>query len=171
ERRGRLVEQDEFRLERNRSRNGDTLALPARKLMRKPLHDIVGHAGILQRLPNAVATLARIGADAVDDQTLLNDLADRHARVKARERVLEHDLHAAAQRAHGLTILVVDRLAIEPDLPALIVDQPDQRLPECRLARAALAHNAQRFVAHQLDVEIVDGLELEEVGLEETTAL
>src|SRR5690606_38491219 len=119
----------------------------------------------------AIDALAAVGADAIDDQAFLDDLADRHARIEAGEGVLKDDLHATAQRPHGGTALVVDRLAVEPDLAALIVDEPDQRLAEGGLARARLPHDAQRLVAHQLDVEIVHRLELEEVGLEKAPAL
>ena len=44
-------------------------------------------------------------------------------------------------------VLVVDRLAIEEDLAALVADQPDQGLPEGGLARAGFAHKTQRLVA------------------------
>ena len=62
----------------------------------------------------------------------------------------------------ALRSLVVDRLAVEEDLAALVADQPDQRLAEGGLARAAFADEAQRLVALQLEDQVVDGDELEE---------
>ncbi len=55
--------------------------------MRKPLQDVARHAGIDQRLPDPLDALASIGANIVDDQPLLDDLADRHARVESGEHV------------------------------------------------------------------------------------
>ena len=76
-----------------------------------------------------------------------------------------------SQRPHGGAVLGVDAFAIEENLPALIAAQPDQRLAERGLAGTGLAHDAEGFVAHEADVEAVDGLELEEIGLEEAAAL
>src|SRR5690554_6878258 len=131
-RRGGLVEQDEFGLERNGAGNGDALALATGELMGKAIEDGVEHAGINQGLAYPVAAFGTVDPDLVDDQTFLDDLADRHARIEAGKRVLEDDLHAGPQGPHGVAVLVVDRLAIKEYLPPLIADQPDQRLAEGR---------------------------------------
>src|SRR5690606_31948839 len=85
--------------------------------------------------------------------------------------ILEDDLHSTAQWTHRFAVATVDAFAIEPDLAALIADKPDECLPESGLARAAFAYNAQRLMSHQFYVEIVDGLQVEKVRPEESTAL
>src|SRR6185312_13131588 len=100
-----------------------------------------------------------------------DDLANRHARIEAGKRVLEDDLHAAAQGPHLAAGLVVDRLAVEVDFAGIGGDQLDQRLPERRLAGARFTDQSERFVPAQMQVEIVDRDQLEEIRLEEAAAL
>src|SRR5690606_5807214 len=107
------------------------------------VEDGVGHARVAQRLPDALDPFARVGADAVDDEAFLDDLTHRHARVQRGEGVLEHDLHAAAQRPHRLAVAAVYRLALEEYLAALGVDEPDQRLAERGLARTGFTNEAK----------------------------
>src|SRR6185369_12683551 len=171
ERRGWLVEQDEFWLHRDGAGDGDALALAAGKLMRKTAEDVVWHAGIAQRLPHAIEPLPAVAAQIVDDQAFLDDLPHRHARIERGERILENDLHAAAQWPHLLPIALVDAFAVETDDAALVRDEADQRLPESGFARAGLADKAERFVLVQFEAQIVDLLELEEIRLEEGAAL
>jgi hypothetical protein len=42
------------------------------------------------------------GAEFVNDERLLDDVADPHARVERRVGILEDDLHVAARAAHAL---------------------------------------------------------------------
>ena len=75
ERRGRLVEQDELRLERDGAGDRDALALAAGEFVREARGDGVGQAGVAQRRLTRWYALAGVAADAVDDQPLLDDLA------------------------------------------------------------------------------------------------
>ena len=58
ERRGRLVEQDEFRFERDGAGDRDALALAAREFVREARQDIVGQAGD-RAAPDAPARAGR----------------------------------------------------------------------------------------------------------------
>ena len=138
----------------------------------KRLKDGVGHAGVAQRLAHPVDPFAAVGADAVDDQPFLDDLADRHARVERGERVLEDDLHALSAAA---------AFACGPCRGSARRRRRSRR-PGCRSAGSAPGRTwscpsrirrpapASRG-ACSLRLEVVDGDELEEVGLEEAAAL
>ena len=54
-----------------------------------------GQADQLQHLGRPASRARGIGARAVDQQRLHDDVLDRHARVERAERVLEDDLHGA----------------------------------------------------------------------------
>ncbi len=71
----------------------------------------------------------------------------------------------------ALRSLVWIGFAVEEDLAALIADEADEGLPEGGLARAGFADETERLVPLQLEVEVVDGDELEEVRLEQAAAL
>ena len=94
ERGHRLVEDDELRLERERTCDTDALPLATGELVRVAVAVLGGepHGG-----EQLVDTRQRLGAsDAVDEQRLRDDVAHRHAGVERGERVLEHDLHRTA---------------------------------------------------------------------------
>ena len=98
ERRDRLVGDDQPRAQRERPRDADPLALPARELVRVAV-DVVGReADDLEQLLHAPAHLAA-RALPVDAERVADDLADALARVERRVRVLEDHLHLAAERA------------------------------------------------------------------------
>ena len=95
-----LVADDEVGLEDERPGDADALALAARELVRVAAcvvrleADQVHHLGDL-RPPLGVA------AETVDAQPLADAVADRRARVEARVRVLEDDLHPPPVRLQG----------------------------------------------------------------------
>ena len=68
-------------------------------------------ADLLQRGGDARAALVVVELGRLDRQAFLDDLADRHARRQRAVRVLEHDLHVFAQRAHFAAGQPVDALA------------------------------------------------------------
>ena len=150
ERRGRLVEQDEFRFERDCPRNSDALALAAGKLVREARQDVVRKPGADKRLLHALQPITFVVAEPIDDQPLLDDLADRHARIERGERILEDDLHARSERPHLVTRPGVDRFAVEEDFAAVGRQELHQRLPERRLAGPGFADQPQRFVPVKL---------------------
>ena len=98
ERRDRLVEHDDFRLQHQRAGDGDALPLAAGEhvriapVMLRPEAD----ARTACRAPWRAAR-GRIEV-CVDDQRLLQDRADLLARIERAVGVLEDDLHGAAQR-------------------------------------------------------------------------
>src|SRR5204863_8954892 len=112
QRRGRLVEHNEPRLQDERAGDGDALALAAGEFVR------IARAGrriepdLDELLVDHAAAFGLAGV-LVDLQALADDLADRHARAERAERVLEDDLHLAAQwpdfaLAQRLQVLLVE---------------------------------------------------------------
>ena len=83
ERRDRLVGDDEARLDRERARDADALALPAAELVRVALGRLRRQARPARaaRATRARRSLAR--ADAVDREALADDARHAHARIRA----------------------------------------------------------------------------------------
>ncbi len=94
ERRDRLVADQQLRAERERARDADPLALPAREAVR--VAPQVAHVEAHQphHLLHAREALVLV-ADAVDHQRLAHDVVRGHARVERAEGVLEHELDLA----------------------------------------------------------------------------
>ena len=66
--------------------------------MRVAVHRVRAHPDLLEQLRDARLLVGSRLGELVDADRLAHDLAHRHARVQARVRVLEDDLHPAAQR-------------------------------------------------------------------------
>ena len=122
ERGHRLVEDDQLRVERERARDADALALAARELVREPVRVLRRQADGAQQLVDALLALWPLIA-AVDAQRLADDVAHGHARVERRVRILEDDLHLAAHVAHLPAVKRRDVAAVEDDLPARRLDR------------------------------------------------
>ena len=102
ERRGRLIEDEEFRLEHDGPGDGDALALAAGEFVRIA----VCGRGIEARPPSAPLTRAARSLGRASgfwmSKPFLDDLPDRKAGRQRAIRVLEHDLHMAPERPHAL---------------------------------------------------------------------
>src|SRR5450759_3423532 len=126
----RLVADDELRVERQGAGDADALALPARELVRVALGVLGAEPDGLEQLEDALLALG-LGADVVDMERLADDVAHAHARVQRGVRVLEDDLHVAAQ-----PLLLAPRgglivAALVDDLSALLREEPLHGAPRC----------------------------------------
>src|ERR1700722_15287752 len=90
-------------------------------------------ADIDERTHDALVALAFRHGGAMDLQSLLDDVVDRHARRERAVRILKHDLHVASERAHLLETQSLQLVAHEDDR-AVRGDQPQERKPERSLA-------------------------------------
>ena len=106
----------------------------------------------------------------VDGQRLADDRADRHARVERGERVLEDDLHVAAERVQLLAAECDDVPALEPDLARGRLDQPQDAAAGGRLAAAGFADQAQRLAGGDVEAHAVDGVHAVELAREQAAA-
>ena len=97
ERRHRLVEHDETRLEGQRPGDADALALAAGELVRVAVAVLGGEADSRAAVGDPLRRAFLAGA-SVDVERLADDVVHRHLRVQRGVRVLEHDLHVLPQR-------------------------------------------------------------------------
>ena len=155
ERRERLVEKPDFRLDRERARNADALLLAAGKFGGKPLLAAL-EAHEIDHLPRA--GLALFPADALDEQR--EGHVVEHVQMRQQREVLEHHAHLVAADLDQLVLAGAQQiLAVENEFAHRRFDQPRQAAHQRRLARArkphddedlALAH-LERGVAHGAD--------------------
>src|SRR5258708_20170158 len=96
ERRHRLIEKEQLRLQRQCPGDPDALPLPARKAVRVAVEEADIEADQPHQLAHALG--AGFGrADAVDDQRLADDVKHRHARVQRAELILEYQLYVTPE--------------------------------------------------------------------------
>src|SRR5262249_22829149 len=106
----------------------------------------------------------------VDHERLAHDVADGHARVERCIRVLEDDLHLAANLAHLAPLQVGDVTAVEDDLPRGGLRELDQGAREGCLATARLAHQPDRLPGIDGQIDAVDGVDVADRALEDAGA-
>ena len=101
--------------------------------------------------PHGGGAARHVGADAVDDERLGQDVADRHARVERRVGVLEDVLDLPPDRLHlpQVELQEVGRVAavVEDDLALVHRHGAHDRLADRGLARPGFADQAEAFAA------------------------
>src|SRR5581483_1991656 len=165
ERGHRLVADDQLRVDRERARDADALALAAGELVREPVEVLGVQADDLEQLLDAALALG-LGTDAVDVERLRDDRADALPRVQRRVRILEDHHHLAPHRPHLRTVEVRDVAALEDDLAAGRLEEPGDAARHRRLAAARFTHDTERLARLEREVDAVDGLHRADVLLE-----
>ena len=119
---------DQLRVERERARDADALALAARELVRDSSSSASARRPTLvEQLRDPLALLACRWPMPWTLQRLADDVAGRHARIERGVRVLEDDLHLRAGSGRSSALLSAgDVRAVEPDRAAGRLDQPQQ---------------------------------------------
>ena len=142
--RHRLVEHENLRVQHQRSRDRDPLPLAAGEHVRIAVIELRSQADLRHHRAGGRGAVG--GAHAgVDEQRLLQRLADLLARVERAVRVLEHDLHLAAQGIAGSGAGRGEVLAIDDEgARGRLFDQGDQAR-EGRLAGAGFADHRERL--------------------------
>ena len=157
ERRDGLVGDDEVRVDGERTREADSLALPAAELVR------VARRRIAREARRSRATRAR-GVPAFrlparpctrSGSPTIRPIAV--ARVQRRERVLEDHLHPPAQSAKLAFAERRDVPAVEDDLPRRRLVQAEEGPPDRGLAAARLADQSERLAPPDREADVVDG--------------
>src|SRR5436190_5637399 len=156
ERRGRLVEHDEARLQHQRAGDRDALALAAGEFVRVALARRRIEPDLAQCIVDHARALG-LAADIVDLEAFADDLRHRHARAERAVGVLEDDLHLPAERADVALAERLQVLAVEADA-AFAALEPQQGKAERRLARARFADQPDRVALAQRDADAVDRL-------------
>ncbi len=160
ERGGRLVRDQEFRLQHQRHRDHDALALAAGQPMRVGGEDALdlGQANLLHHGQDAFSPGAGVEI-GVDAQDLVDLAADRHHRIERRHRLLKDHRHGGgAQLPQAAVAGGENLLADQFDAAArrhqrALWQQAHHRQRGDRLARSAFADQAKRlaFVNPQRD--------------------
>ncbi len=153
QRRGRLVGNQQRRIEHQRRRDHDPLALAAGELVRIGVDHLFG-IGQMHRahdLEHARALLLLVEA-GVDLQHFADLVADPLDRIERGHRLLEHHGHAgAADRAQLVVGFGEQLIALQPDRAALdlhraLRQQAHHGLRRHRFAGAGFAHHADDLV-------------------------
>jgi len=150
ERAERLVEQKDLRLYRERTREGDALALPARELVRVALCESL-ELHELEEAPHLLPDLflGRAFPPRADSQAKRHVLEDAHV---AKERVvLEHEAHppVACMQVGGV-------FAVEQHPPRIGPFEARDHAQERSLARARWAEQRQQLAAADLQARVVE---------------
>ena len=165
-----LVADDQLRLDRERARYADALALAARELVRVAAHVIGLQADRLEQLDHPRRQFGAGLGEFVDDERLADDAADRHARVQRCERVLEDYLHVATERAKRVSAEVRDVAALEPDLAGRRLDEAQDAAAGRRLAAAGLADEPKRLSSRDVEADAIDGMHAVDLAREDAAS-
>jgi len=96
-----LVADDELRLRGERAGDADTLPLAAGELVREAVQEVRCKAAVVHDLQDHLLHTGVLFLDhVVRLHAFADNLADAHARVQRGIRILENQLHVAAQAAH-----------------------------------------------------------------------
>jgi hypothetical protein len=144
ERRDRLVAHHELGVGRQRARNPNALALPAREFVRVSRRMVARQPHQPHELPHARPPL-RPPADPVHLERLLENFPNRHPRIERGERVLEDDLHALPEPPQRLALKLRDVLSAEPDRPRGRRNEPEHEPRRRRFPAPRFAHQRQRL--------------------------
>ena len=155
ERRHGLVRDQDAGLEDQRACEADTLALPARELVRVAVAQFGPQPDRVEDPVDARAQLASL-RDPVYPQRLADDVAAAHLRVERRVRVLEHHVQLAAQRPHLPPREVRDVHAAQADLAGGRLRQSHHAVRDRRLAAARLADEPEQLAVLQHERDVVD---------------
>ena len=164
ERRGRLVGDQQGRIEHQGRRDHDALALAAGDLVRIDVDQALGLGQVhgAHDLQHALAPVG-LGQLGVDLQHLVDLVADPHDRVERGHRLLEDHGHArAAQIAQPRRRGRQHVLALEPDLAGrgrqLARQQAHHRLGGHGLAGARFADHADDLARADREGDVLDGM-------------
>lgn len=148
----RFVRDKKIGVDRKGTRNGRPLALPARKRPRQPCMDIGMEANTFQQSASLSASGIR-SRQPMKDWSFRDCIDDPHARIKAAERILEHNLHSPPQGKKRATIGLCYVLAVEAHIPRRGREEPQKDAPDRGFPRAALAHEPERLTARDRQID------------------
>src|SRR5262249_29321735 len=164
-----LVADDELRVECERPRNANALALAARELVREPVVVLRVQADDLQKLLDAALDLVR-RPDLVHFKRFSDDEADPLPRVQRGVRILEDHHHLPPDRPHLGARELRDVVAAEDQSARSGFEQSHDAAGHGRLTAARLADNAERLAFAQREADAVDRLHRGNLLLEDDSA-
>src|SRR6266851_449859 len=150
--RGRLVEQEQARLENEGARDGDALALPTGELMRVAVKEMAAEADIVEHTLNAALAIVHV----LDRQPLHEDAFDRLTRVERAVGVLEDHLNDSVgpPRAPPLHLAAADQQAAGPS-----AIEPGENAQDSRFPRSRFADDAESLAVADGEGDALDGVD------------
>ena len=159
ERRHRLVADENFGPNGERSCDADPLSLSAREQVGVPPSRSRIESDELHELGEPAASVRLLHQAIMDLPPLRDDLPGGHTGIERRVRVLEDDLDCAPQGLQVGAAAAVDVTAAKTDAALRRLFEPDEQAGQCRLAATRLADDRERFPPMQLEADTVDGLD------------
>ena len=163
----RLVEKHQFRIHRQRTRDGHALLLTARELHRVRV-GLVGQPDLIEQLHRTIRRRVRL--DALDVHRGLDDVA-QHSAMREQVEILEDhaDVGALLRGVAGrnlvedaVALAVADQLAVDVQAAGVdlleVIDAAQQR----RLARTRGADEAGDRAARDLEIDALEHLQAAE---------
>src|SRR6516225_4370650 len=139
----RFVTDDQLGRNRQGASNSDALALTAGELMWISPHMIGVEPHGFEQLDDSVHELPMGLHQAMNGQRLAYDRADCHARIERGIRILENDLHVAAQRPQLGPVERRDVRTLKPHLARGRLNQAQDAAPGGGLPAARFAYQTQ----------------------------
>ncbi len=167
ERRHRLVTHQHHRLYRQCASDAHALALAAGKFVRVARGELGVEAHQLQQFAHPFMDGSLAVAQFVHPDRLGDDVANAHAWIERRIRILEHHLDLAAHLANVAGRHVLEVHAVKDDIAASHRKQLDDRATGGGLAATALADQPQCLAAVHIEGHPVDRLDGAGLALEE----
>ena len=146
----------EVRLHGERPRDRDALSLAARELVREAAAIAGIEADTGEPSRHIAVRVARLD-DPVRDRTFGHRVADAHARVEARERILMHHLDAGRELLDAPAEIPRDGRVVEQHRAGARRMDAGDDAPEGGLAAAGFADEAQHLAAADVEADVVDG--------------
>ncbi len=146
---GRFVGDDHRRVGRQRPGDGDAARLPAAERVRVAIEQ----RGVQ---PDHRQQRRRVAPAAQPTHRLIQDGVDPQARIERAGGALEDQRHVPPQPAEAALGQVRQGNAVDGNAAGIGRDQPQYRPRQCRLARAALADDAQHLAAPHAEGDVVD---------------
>ena len=153
----RLVGDDDFRREDERSRRRHALPLPAAQHVRKAINELFRRrqAHGLQRLPDALLPLPARVADAMNQQRLFQHVFRAKTRIHGRIRVLKNHLHVPVIRFQSAARRMRDIFPLKPHRSAGRLKQFHDQLAGRGFAAAGFADKRQNFPVTQVKADAI----------------
>src|SRR5262249_44006908 len=142
---------------RDRASDRAALERAQRKRPGKRVGDERRHADELEQLAGTLLPRRR-GEIRVDAERLRDLVPDRELRIQRVVRLLEDDLHVRAPLPQLALRERRDVSAVEQDLPARRLEQPEEAPAEGRLAAAALADQPERLARVEVERDVLAGV-------------
>ena len=159
QRRGRLVGDQQSRLQRQRSRDAHPLPLPAGELMREAVSHVRGQLHLLQQRLDSAFPLGAIHS-GVQGQRFGDRLADGPSWIQRRSGILEHHPHLAPDIPQLLTVGSRNILSGNTDSARGHLEQAHGGTPDSGFPGTRFADKAHHFASADREGHIVDSPEV-----------